>query len=479
MLKQSLQQKMLQKLSPLQIQTIKMLELPTMMLEQRIKKELEENPALEEGQELSEDTADEQDSKDEQQDEFTLEDYLNEEDDTPSYKLQANNQSKDERKEYSTLSTSESLQQHLESQLGFRKLSEREHKITSFLIGSIEDDGYLRRDLESISDDIAFKLNMEVSVAELQHALAIIQDFDPSGVGARDLKECLLIQLKARTQTDSVALAQKIIEDHFDAFGKKHYDKIVTKLGIDEEQLKAAISEIVKLSPKPGSNFTDTFSSQAQQVIPDFILELKDGELQLSLNSYSIPDLKVSKGYAQLLQDYAEKDSASNEDKEAVNFIKQKIDSAKWFIESIKQRQNTLFNTMQAIINFQRDYFMDGDEAKLKPMILKDIAEVTGLDISTISRVVNSKYIQTHFGIFALKHFFSEGLQTESGEEVSTREVKNILSECIGNEDKRNPVTDEQLTAILNKKGYHIARRTVAKYREQLNIPVARLRKEL
>lgn len=478
MLKQSLQQKMLQKLSPLQIQTIKMLELPTMQLEQRIKKELEENPALEEGHEIDENSSDTE--NDQSQDEFTLEDYLNEEDDTPSYKLQVNNQSKDEKKEYSTLSTSESLHQHLESQLGFRQLSPRQYSIGQFLVGSIDDDGYLRRDLEAISDDLAFKQNMEVSVAELKDVLTIIQDFDPPGIGARDLQECLLLQLKAKTQTSIVELAEDIIANNFDAFTKKHYDKIVTKLGITEEQLKEVIAEIVKLNPRPGGNFTDTYSSQAQLIIPDFTLELKDGELQLSLNSYNIPELRVSKGYSQLLQDYVDKSNSSNDqEKEAVNFIKQKIDSAKWFIESIKQRQNTLLNTMQTIIDFQHDYFIDGDESKLKPMILKDIAERTGLDISTVSRVVNSKYIQTHFGIFPLKHFFSEGMLTDSGEEVSTREVKNILSECIANEDKRNPVTDEQLTSILNEKGYHIARRTVAKYREQLNIPVARLRKEL
>lgn len=478
MLKQSLQQKMLQKLSPLQIQTIKLLELPTMQLEQRIKKELEENPALDEGHEIDENSPEEE--IEQPQDEFTLEDYLNEEDETPSYKLQVNNQSKDQKKEYSTLSTSESLHQHLISQLGFRHLSPRHYSIGRFLIGSIDDDGYLRRNLEAIADDLAFKQNMEVSVEELQEVLAVIQDFDPSGIGARDLQECLLLQLKAKAQTSSVELAKEVIANSFEAFTKKHYDKIIAKLGISEEQLKEAIAEIVRLNPKPGGNFTDTYSSQAQQIIPDFILDLKDGELQLSLNSYNVPELRVSKSYTQLLQDYADKSSSSSEqEKEAASFIKQKIDSAKWFIESIRQRQNTLLNTMQAIIDFQRDYFTDGNESKLKPMILKDIAERTGLDISTVSRVVNSKYIQTHFGIFSLKHFFSEGMLTDSGEEVSTREVKNILSECIANEDKRNPVTDEQLTSILNEKGYHIARRTVAKYREQLNIPVARLRKEL
>ena len=450
-----------------------------MQLEQRIKKELEENPALEEGHEADENATEEVENE-QTQDEFTLEDYLNEEDDTPSYKLQVNNQSKDQKKEYSTLSTTESLHQHLDSQLGFRHLNPRQYSIGKFLTGSIDDDGYLRRSLEAISDDLAFKQNMEVNVDELQEILTVIQSFDPPGVGARDLQECLLIQLKSKTKTPTIELAEEILANNFDVFTKKHYDKIITKFNISEEQLKEIIAEIVKLTPKPGVNFTDTYSSQAQLIIPDFILELKDGELQLSLSTYNIPELRVSKGYSRLLQDYVDKSNSSNEqEKEAASFIKQKIESAKWFIESIKQRQNTLLSTMQAMIDFQRDYFMDGDESKLKPMILKDIAELTGLDISTISRVANSKYIQTHFGIFSLKHFFSEGMLTDSGEEVSTREVKNILSECIANEDKRSPITDEQLTNVLNEKGYHIARRTVAKYREQLNIPVARLRKEL
>ena len=449
-----------------------------MQLEQRIKKELEENPALEEGYEIDESSAETENEQ--AQDEFTLEDYLNEEDDTPSYKLQVNNQSKDEKKEYSTLSTSESLHQYLNSQLGFRHLSVRQYKIGEYLIGSIDDDGYLRRELEAISDDLAFKQNMEVGVAELQEVLVIIQGFDPPGIGARSLQECLLLQLKAKVQVSAVELAEEVIVNSFEAFTKKHYDKIITKLGVSEDRLKDAIAEIVKLNPKPGGGFADAYSGQAQPIIPDFILELKDGDLQLSLSAYNIPELRVSKGYSQLLQDFSNKNNASNEqEKEAVSFIKQKIDSAKWFIESIKQRQNTLLNTMQTIIDFQHDYFIDGDESKLKPMILKDIAERTSLDISTVSRVVNSKYIQTHFGMFSLKHFFSEGMLTDSGEEVSTREVKNILSECVANEDKRSPITDEQLAAILNKKGYHIARRTVAKYREQLNIPVARLRKEL
>lgn len=450
-----------------------------MQLEQRIKKELEENPALEEGAD-SQEAEEEPISDTDHQEEFTLEDYLNDEDETPSYKLQANNQSKDEKKEYSTLSTSETLSQHLMSQLGFRSLGEREHTIGLYIVGSIDDDGYLRRNLEALSDDLAFKQNMDVSVAELESILRIIQQLDPAGVGARDLRECLLIQLRMKKQTGSVLLAEKIIDDQFEAFSKKHYDKIVARQAISEEQLKAAIAEIVKLNPKPGSNFTDSFSSQAQQVIPDFILDLKDGELQLSLNSYNIPELKISKGYTQMMHEYVENEGSVGEPaKEAIAFIKQKIESARWFIESIKQRQHTLMDTMNAIINFQHSYFMDGDESKLRPMILKDIAELTKLDISTISRVVNSKYIQTHFGIYSLKHFFSEGLLTDSGEEVSTREVKNILLGCIEKEDKRKPITDEELAGILNKKGYHIARRTVAKYREQLNIPVARLRKEL
>ncbi|MDR1054961.1 MAG: RNA polymerase factor sigma-54 [Prevotellaceae bacterium] len=484
MLKQSLQQKLLQKLSPLQIQMIKLLELPTMQLEQRIKKELEENPVLEE-------TANEEDLPKQETDnsedigagdnEFSSEDYMGDNDEIPSYKLKINNHSADDKREYSVVSYGPSFQQMLDEQLGFRYLNDCEHELGLFIIGSIDDDGYLRRDLESIADDIAFKLNIETTKEELEQILEVIQGFDPPGVGARNLQECLLLQIKTRNRDlESVQIAEDILNQCFDEFTKKHYDKITARLGISEDMLRDAINEILKLNPKPGGGFNDGFIEQVQQIIPDFILEIKDGELQLNLTSYNIPELKVNREYSQILDNYANKQrDVSQQERDAVTFVKQKVDSAKWFIDAIKQRQNTLLMTMNAIVNFQREYFLTGDETKLRPMILKDIADITGLDISTISRVVNSKYIQTYFGIFPLKFFFSEGMVTDSGEEVSTREIKKILSECVNKENKHKPLTDEQLMEVLNEKGYPIARRTIAKYREQLNIPVARLRKEL
>ena len=485
MLKQSLQQKLLQKLSPLQIQMIKMLELPTLQLEQRIKKELEENPVLEET--INEDDLPKQDDSVEDNiennsdNEFSSEDYMGDNDEIPSYKLKVNNHSADDKKEFSVVSYGQSFHQILEEQLGFRYLSDRQHDLGLFIIGSIDDDGYLRRDIESIADDVAFKLNIETTKEELEEILSVIQEFDPSGVGARNLQECLLLQVRIRNhEHEEVRVAEDILNHCFDEFTKKHYDKIIVKLGINEEMLRAAINEILKLNPKPGGGVDDGFIEQIQQIVPDFILDTKDGELQLSLSSYNIPELRVNKEYSYMLENYNSKQSdMSQQERDAVAFVKQKVDSAKWFIDAVKQRQNTLLSTMNAIICFQRDYFLSGDETKLRPMILKDIADITVLDISTISRVVNSKYIQTNFGVFPLKFFFSEGMVTDSGEEVSTREIKKILSECIDKENKRKPLTDEQLMEVLNEKGYPIARRTVAKYREQLNIPVARLRKEL
>lgn len=483
MLKQSLQQKLLQKLSPLQIQMIKLLELPTMQLEQRIKKELEENPVLEES--VGDDDLQKQEPNEVENsvddNEFSLEDYMGDDDEIPTYKLKANNHSNDEKKEFTTASYGQSFHQMLEEQLGFRYLNEREHDLGLFIIGSIDDDGYLRRDLEAIVDDVAFKLNIETNVEELEQILKIIQEFDPPGIGARNLQECLLLQIKTRDHAqEEVKVAETILNQYFEEFTKKHYDRIIAKLGVSESVLRGAINEILKLNPKPGGGYNDSFVEHVQQIIPDFILETKDGELQLSLSSYNIPELKINKEYSQILENFASKQqNTTQQDRDAVTFVKQKVDSAKWFIDAIKQRQNTLLMTMNAIINFQRDYFLTGDETKLRPMILKDIADITGLDISTISRVVNSKYIQTNFGIFPLKYFFSEGIVTDSGEEVSTREIKKILSECVEKENKRKPLTDEQLMAVLNQKGYPIARRTIAKYREQLNIPVARLRKEL
>lgn len=476
MLKQSLQQKLVQKLSPLQIQTIKLLELPLIQLEQRIKKELEENPVLEENEVNFEDQDNEPEP--DTNDEFTIEDYI-EDDEIPTYKTSVNNNSKDERKEYSTISNTPSLHQSLEEQLAFHYLDNREHVLGLFIIGSIDNDGYLRRDLMSITDDIAFKMGVESTAEELEDILKIIQTFDPPGVGARTLQECLLIQLGFKEKTKETETAVLILENCFNEFSKKHYTKIAQKLGIDDDLLRDSIHEILKLNPKPGSGYENMYTEQAQQIIPDFILELKSGEPELSLNSYNMPELKISKGYSNIIDNFVAKQEPTKEEKDTITFVKQKIDSAKWFIDAIKQRQQTLFNTMSAIIEFQKEYFKTGDESNLRPMILKDISEITGLDVSTVSRVVNSKYIQCDWGVFPLRYFFSEGIQSDTGEEVSTREVKNIIVECIEKEDKLNPLTDEELKEELNKRGYIIARRTVAKYREKMNIPVARLRKEL
>ena len=485
MLKQRLQQKLLQKLSPQQIQMIKLLEVPAMQMEQRIKKELEENPALEEGADEEEIRNEEQEEeqveeKDKDQEEFTIDDYIDD-DDIPEYRLQAKNYSKDDDKRMEIpFSAGSSFHEYLESQLILRDLSEKQKTLGEHILGNIDEDGYLRRELSNIVDDLAFQQNVTTTEEELNEVLTIIQDLEPAGVGARTLRECLLLQIVKRDQSaPEVELSYKILDQYFEEFSKRHYDKIVSRLNITEGELKSAIDEILKLSPKPGSAFGDTYSKSAQQIIPDFILELSEDGFDLHLNSRNLPELRLSRSYNEMLQTYSREKGNKKEMKDAVQFVKQKIDSAKWFIDAIKQRQNTLLLTMNAILKYQEEYFIDGDETKLKPMILKDVAEMTGLDISTVSRVANSKYIQTHFGIFPLKFFFSEGLQTDSGEEVSTREIKRILQDCIDNEKKRRPLTDEKLTDILQEKGYQIARRTVAKYREQLNIPVARLRKEI
>jgi len=467
MLKQGLQQKQIQKLSPLQIQTIKLLELPTLELEQRIKKELEENPVLDEVSE-SEDQEDGRGT-------ISLSEYSGE-DQIPSYKLYVNNQSKDIKPEYNTFSVKESFYQSLTSQLGYSQMDNRSKAIARFIIGSLDGDGYLRRELDSLTDDIAFRQGIETNEKELEDILHKIQEFEPVGIGARDLRECLLLQIRSLEHTSEQKIAERILDEFFVEFTKKHYQRIMTRMSIDEDQLKGAVNEILRLNPRPGGQIDDSYTDQAQQVIPDFMLEYKDGELIMTMPRFSIPELKVNKRYADLLMKSA---GVDKEGKEAASFVKQKLDSAKWFIEAIRQRYNTLRNTMNAIIEFQHDYFIEGDETKLKPMVLKNIAEKTGLDISTISRVVNCKYIQTHFGIYPLKYFFSEGLLNESGEEVSTREIKNILSVSIDAEDKKKPLTDEELVSVLQEKGYKVARRTVAKYREQLNIPIARLRKEL
>ncbi len=480
--KLSLQQKLLQKLSPQQIQVIKLLEIPAIQLEQRIKKELEENPVLElTGDSPSEETDEQEDHSagETDNDEFSLEDYMDD-DDIPEYRLSSNNYSKDDKQIDIPFSVGTSFHESMNEQLGLTNLTETQKKLAEYIIGNIDDDGYLRRDLASISDDLAFNVNMDVPEQELEKILRVIQDFDPAGVGARDLRECLLLQIRRKKETAPAILATDILRDSFDEFTRKHYDKITRKHEITEEQLKNAVGEILKLNPKPGSSYSNPLSKSNQVIVPDFILENNDGELQLSLNQRNVPDLKMSSTYLDMVRSYNQnRKSISRDQKEALLFVKQKMDSAKWFIDAIRQRHQTLLLTMSEIIELQKEYFQDGDETKLKPMILKDIADRTGLDISTISRVSNSKYIQTHFGIFPLKYFFSEGMQKDTGEEVSTREIKKILEECISGENKHRPLTDDKLTQILKEKSYPIARRTVAKYREQLGIPVARLRKEL
>jgi len=480
--KLTLQQKLLQKLSPQQIQVIKLLEIPTMQLEQRIKKELEENPVLElesDNQSVDEgpDMQDQDDNRDVDNEEFTIDDYY-EDEEIPTYKLNTNNYSKDDKYIDVPFSVGTSFHESLTEQLSLSDLSERQQQLAEYIIGNIDDDGYLRRDLMSISDDLAFNMNLDVPEEELEEILKVIHDFDPPGVGARDLRECLLLQLD-RKEGEDYGLAKSIVKDFFNEFTKKHYDKIKARLDLNDDQLKFGIDQVLKLNPKPGSSYSNPLNKANQHIVPDFILDNVDGELSLSLNQRNVPELTINETYQEMLKTMSESQKAKKNDKEALLFVKQKIDSAKWFIDAIQQRQTTLLLTMSEIISFQREFFQDGDETKLKPMILKDIAERTNLDISTVSRVSNSKYIQTHFGIYPLKYFFSEGMQKDDGEEVSTREIKKILSECIENEDKRRPLTDEKLAAILKEKSYNIARRTVAKYREQLDIPVARLRKEL
>lgn len=471
MLKQELSLKQVQRLSPLQIQTIKLIELPVQELEQRIRKELEENPVLDDSA-----PAEKEDGDDQQPQEISLSE-IKDDDSIPDYRLRVNNYGKDERPQYNTFSVKESFTQSLMEQLGFRNLSEHEHDVAAFIIGSLDDDGYLRRDIGSLVDDLAFRMNITTDEEEVERLLRIIQDFEPSGVGARDLRECLLIQLKALKQSEDVVNAERILTDWFHEFSTKHFQKIMMKLGLSEKEMKAAMARIVKLNPSPGGQIDDSYNDQAQQIVPDFILDIENGELKLSMPRFSIPEIRINRKYAELLMDAA--NSSERQKKEAATFVKQKMDSAKWFVEALKQRHNTLLSTMQAIVDYQHDYFMSGDEANLRPMVLKDIAGITGFDISTISRVVNSKYIETHFGIFPLKYFFSEGLENKDGEEVSTRELKKVLQECVENEDKHKPLTDDQLVSLMNEKGYKVARRTIAKYRDQLGIPKARMRKEL
>ncbi|WP_299204779.1 RNA polymerase factor sigma-54 [Brumimicrobium sp.] len=479
-LKQTFSQKMEQKLSPQQIQLMKLLQVPTMELDQRIKQELEVNPALEEGKEELEDEFEQEEYEDdfaEDENDFDIEDYLS--DDEPAYKTSVNNKGKDDEEKSMPLSSSSSFQERMLSQLNMQVLTEEEVTIATYLIGSLDDAGYLERDLEAIVDDLAFSQNLITTEENLEEILKYVQKLDPPGVGARDLQECLILQMERKQDGDITRYtALKILEDYFEEFTKKHYQKIIQKMEISEEDLKEAVHEIIRLNPKPGGSLKES-SKSLQQVVPDFQITEEDGKLVLTLNGRNAPDLKISQGYKKMLQNYSEGAKLNKSDKETLSFVKSKLDSAKWFIDAIQQRQNTLFSTMTAIMNYQKEYFLTGDDTQLRPMILKDIAEIVDLDISTISRVANSKYVQTQYGTFSLKHFFSESLSTDSGEEVSTREVKQILLEAVAEENKRKPLTDEKLAALLKEKGYNIARRTVAKYREQLNIPVARLRKEL
>jgi RNA polymerase sigma-54 factor len=475
-LKQSLQQRLLQKLSPQQIQLMKMLQLPTVELEKRIKEELEINPALDEGEEQANETnADLEENTENKRNEFNFDDYTN--DETPYYKTQSNNYSKELEEQQKPLSFGDSLSERLTKQIRLKIKDDDTKKIAEHIIGNLDESGYLRRELFNIVDDLAFSQNIFTSEENLEKILIEVQDLDPAGVGARNLNECLLIQLSKKKKTISIKTAEAILENCFDEFTKKHYAKISKKLDIDNIAIKEAIAEIVKLNPKPGNSLIDSQIS-IQQITPDFTLVENDGNITVELNHRNAPQLKVSSDYLEMIKGFQESDKKERA-KDAILFIKQKVDSAKWFIEAIKQRQNTLLKTMEAIISFQKEFFLSGDEKKLKPMILKDIAAIVEMDISTISRVANSKHVSTPYGIFSLKYFFSESLLTESGEEVSTREVKTILSEAIDKEDKTKPLTDEKLAEFLKKKGYLIARRTVAKYREQLHIPVARLRKQL
>ena len=462
------------KISPQQIQMIKLLELPTMLLEERIKREIEENIVLEED-------VDAKIEGDEAPEKISVEEYIGKEDDTPAYKARVNNFSKDDKQRPVYISDGHSLGEYLVEQLRFRSLSEEELIVAIYIVGSIDDDGYLRRDINSLSDDLAFTRGMDVSAEEVERILGIVQELEPAGIGARTLQECLLLQMnRQHLDTQHKLLAHKIISSHFEAFAKKHYERLMQRLDISEEDFRETIEYIRSLSPKPGNMYSDGGVDATPYITPDFLLDNSDGQMRLTMNTSGVPEVRISRRYRDMMRDMVAPDGTIKaEDREAVQFVKSKIDSAKWFISAIKQRHDTLMRTMQTILDFQREYFQDGDKSKLKPMILKDIADRTDLDVSTISRVVNSKYIQTHFGIILLKSLFSEGMQTTSGEEVSSHEIKTILAECIDNEDKRHPLTDENLMDILNDKGYKIARRTVAKYREMLDIPVARMRKQI
>lgn len=492
-LQQSLQQRLLQKLSPQQIQLMKLLQVPTAILDERIKEEIEDNPALEQAEEGHDDEFDlkdefedtkedefEPDGSEDEYDNIDISEYVSDGDDeVGDYKLRDDNYPEKDDDRVIPHKVESSFMELMQQQVGMLNLNEKEHKIAIHLVGSLDDDGYLRRDIPSIIDDMAFRQNIETDEKEITKLIRLIQQFDPPGVGARNLQECLLLQLKRKQGKDKVITnAIRVIDEYFDEFIKKHYEKIERGLNLTDEELRDIIAQIIKLNPKPGGISSEQHNGE-NYVIPDFFINNNNGKLELTLNSKNAPDLRISEGYRDMLKDYERGSKKDKRQKEAVIFIKQKIDSAKWFIDAIKQRQNTLLNTMEAIMNYQYDFFLTGDDTELRPMILKDIAEKTNLDISTVSRVANSKFVQTEFGTYRLKFFFSESLNTDSGEEVSTREVKKILMDIIENESKKHPYSDEKLTDMLQEKGYNIARRTVAKYREQLNIPVARLRKTL
>lgn len=487
MLKQELNLRLQQKLSPQQIQLMKLVQLPTLAFEQRIKQELEENPALEEEKEYSDDEYtseyDEWDNDDDSQsidtDDINIDEYLSD-DEIPNYKTYTNNYSDDDDDREIPFAQGTSFLDYLESQLSMYRLDEEEFEIANFIIGNLDDDGYLRREPQAIANDLAFAQNIYTDKNEIEHLLtSYIQKLDPIGVGARDLQECLKIQLQNKhPQTEASELALDILTKSFEMFTKKHYKRLTEKHNVSEEQLKEAVLEIERLNPKPGKSFGGN-TKTIEHITPDFTIKIVDGELELSLNGRNVPELRISNAYSDMLKTYKITEKKSDEQKKAVLFVKQKLDAAKWFIDAVEQRRNTLLYTMQAIMDFQKDYFLTGDETQIRPMILKDIADKINMDISTVSRVANSKYVNTPYGTFLIKDLFSESLTNEDGEEVSTREIKRILQDVVAEENKKKPLTDEKLMGILKEKGYPIARRTIAKYREQLGIPVARLRKEI
>lgn len=484
MLKQQLNFKLSQKLSPQQIQLMKLIQLPTQAFEQRISQEIEENPALEGGKEESDEFDDEFNNEDEYNDdnehietEINIDEYLSD-DETPSYKLSANNSSPDDDDKQIPYASGTSFNQFLLQQLNTYRLNEEEKEIARFLVGSVDDGGYIRRNLLDIVDDLAFTQNIFTSEEKVKKVLKLVQELDPAGVGSKNLQECLLLQLKRKKPTESVSIAIQIIENSFEQFSKKHYKKLLVKHAISEDQLRATIHEIERLNPRPGGSYAGN-PKIIEHIVPDFAIKIIDGELELTLNGRNAPDLHVSRDYSEMLKGYKVAKQKTQSQKDAVQFIKQKLDAAKWFIDAIKQRQQTLYVTMNSIMHYQKEYFLTGDEQKLKPMILKNIADEINMDVSTVSRVANSKYVDTPYGTKLIKEFFSESMKNDKGEDVSTREIKSILEIIVSEEDKKKPLTDDKLADFLKEKGYPIARRTIAKYREQLNIPVARLRKKI